>query len=96
MAKKTASVAQHHSLVFKGGNTREIAKIYDHDRNGRAKTDAEIRAEAMLHIRAFAAERNFVIYYTRIWNADGKTIFDVGSHTEFFHLIPEVNIHDGE
>ncbi|OUO16205.1 hypothetical protein [Flavonifractor sp. An4] len=90
MAKKTLEPA-HHSLVFVGGRTREIAKIYDYDRDGRAKTDKEIRSEAMLHIRAFAAERNFKIYYVRIWNKDGVTVFDVGSHTEFFHLIPEVN-----
>lgn len=90
MAKKTPEPA-HHSLVFVGGNTREIAKIYDYDRDGNAKTDKDIRSEAMLHIRAFAAERNFKIYYVRVWNREGATIFDVGSHTEFFHLIPEVN-----
>lgn len=94
MTNKAASVAPHHSLVFVGDNTREITKIYDHDRDGRAKADAEILSEAMLHIKAFTAERNFKIYYTRIWNADGETIFDVGSHTEFFHLVPEVNIHE--
>lgn len=27
----------------------------------------------------------------RAW---GKTIFDVGSHSEFFHLIPEVQFHE--
>ena len=36
---------------------------------------------------------NYKIYYTRYWNADkeGKfhRIYDIGSHTEFFHLIEE-------
>lgn len=82
---------KYHSLVFKGDETREIANIYDNERDGCAKSDEAIMQEAMLQIRAFCAQRNFKIYYTRIWNADGKTIFDVGSHTEFFHLIPEVN-----
>lgn len=81
----------YHSLVFVGENTREIAKIFDCERDGTPKSDKEIRAEAMLQIRAFAAARNFKIYYVRVWNADGKTIFDVGSHSEFFHLIPEVD-----
>lgn len=94
MTNKDTSIAPRHTLVFVGDNTREIAKLYDHDRGGRAKTDAEILSEAMLHIKAFTSEHNFKIYYTRIWNADGETIFDVGSYTEFFHLIPEVNIHE--
>lgn len=77
-----------HTLQFKGSNgkVRDIATIQDEN-----KTDKEILEEAMLHIRAFCAERHFKIYYTRIWNAGGKTIFDVGSHTEFFYLIPEVS-----
>ena len=61
---------------------------------GIAKTDQDILQEAMLLIRAFCAERHFTIYYTRIWNSGGKTIFDVGSHSEFFHLIPEVQFHE--
>lgn len=82
-----------HSLVFKGdhGNTREIAKIHDFDDASKPKSDDEIIQEANLLIRAFCAERNFKIYYTRVWNRNGITIFDVGSHTEFFHLIPEVD-----
>lgn len=26
----------------------------------------------------------FIRYYTRVWEQDGKTKIDVGSHTEFF------------
>lgn len=80
-----------HSLVFKGQNTREIAKINDLHNDGTPKSDQEIMSEAQKLIHAFCDERNFKIYYVRVWNADGKTVFDVGSHTEFFHLIPEVN-----
>ncbi len=82
------------SLVFKGdhGNTREIATIKVLNDLGQPKTDQDILAEANLVIRAFCTERNFRIYYTRIWNRDNTTIFDVGSHTEFFHLTPKVNL----
>ena len=83
-----------HSLVFKGTHTREIATIQNKNDNGIAKTDQDILQEAMLLIRVFCAERHFTIYYTRIWNSGGKTIFDVGSHSEFFHLIPEVQFHE--
>ena len=84
-----------HSLVFKGQNTREIAKINDLHDDGTPKPDHEIMSEAQKLIRAFCDERNFKIHYTRVWNSDGKTVFDVGSHTEFFHLIPEVDFSTG-
>ena len=84
-----------HFLVFKGQNTREIAKINDLHDDGTPKLDHEIMSEAQKLIRAFCDERNFKIHYTRVWNSDGKTVFDVGSHTEFFHLIPEVDFSTG-
>jgi len=83
-----------HILFFKDshGNKRKIAFIDDYNDTGQLRSDQDIMDEANLLIRAFCAERNFTIYYTRIRNSDGKTIFDVGSHTEFFHLMPEVSI----
>lgn len=83
-----------HSLIFKGdhGNTREIAKINNLNDTGQAKTHSEILSEVEKIIRAFCTERNFKIHYIRIWNRDGITIFDVGSHSEFFHLTPEIQI----
>lgn len=42
-------------------------------------------------IKAFCEERHFSIPYTRVWNSDGATVFDVGSHTECFHLVPEID-----
>ena len=44
-------------------------------------------AIAMEYIHVFCEERNFRIYYTRMWNTkENETCFDVGSHTEFFYL----------
>ena len=36
--------------------------------------------------------RFFKRYYTRIWYQDGRTHYDVGSHTEFFHWEGMVDI----
>lgn len=41
--------------------------------------------ETMKEIYKFCNERNFKIYYVRIWEHDGRKTYDVGSHTEFFH-----------
>lgn len=46
-------------------------------------------SEAMKIIKGFCDERNFTIYYYRTWERDNVKIFDVGSHTEFFHLKDE-------
>lgn len=40
--------------------------------------------EVSLLIQCFLDEHNFKSYYTRIWNTDEGTKYDVGSHTEFF------------
>ena len=65
------------------GKMRKIATISDN------LTAEEARAEAVKHMNKFCEERNFKIYYIRVWNTeyDGKpmTKFDVGSHTEFFY-----------
>lgn len=77
-----------HKLYFVNSRnvSREILSIA-----GLNLTDAEIRKIAFQKMREFCEERNFTIYYTRSWNATGKTIFDVGSHTEFFHLVPALD-----
>lgn len=50
-------------------------------------------AGQLIHKCISAINPNYKIYYTRYWNTDdnGKfhRIYDVGSHTEFFHLIDE-------
>lgn len=83
---------KHFSLVFKSdyGHTRKIAVIDALNESGQPKSDEEVCQEAISLINAFCEERHFKIYYTRIWNHDNTTIFDVGSHTEFFHLTPKI------
>ena len=40
--------------------------------------------EAWLAIQVFLDKHNFKSYYTRTWETDEGTMYDVGSHTEFF------------
>lgn len=77
-----------HKLLFynRYGNAREIAVFEDR------MTDKEVREAAFNEIAKFCNERNFIIYYTRLWNSEGDTIIDVGSHTEFFHICPQIDI----
>lgn len=42
--------------------------------------------EAMSVISNFLNRHNYTSYYTRYWREDGKTIYDVGSWSEFFVL----------
>ena len=44
------------------------------------------REEAIKEINKFLDNHNFKRYYTRVLEADGRLVFDVGSHTEFFIL----------
>lgn len=66
------------------GQMREIA-LLDSDLD----KDKAMSA-VMSEIKKFCDERNFKIYYTRVWceEKDGivMTKFDVGSHTEFFYV----------
>lgn len=36
-------------------------------------------------------DRQFKSYYIRSWSEDGKTWYDVGSHSEFFYVDKELN-----
>ena len=40
--------------------------------------------EAQVVITKFLNEHRFQSYYTRSWNTSEGTMYDVGSHTEFF------------
>lgn len=84
-----------HTLKFKGyhGRPEKIAEIRDLNKAGQPKSDQDILDEAFLLIHAFCAGRGVKIYYIRAWNRNGVTIFDVGSHTEFFHLTPAVSLY---
>lgn len=65
---------------------REIAVI-----DGEPNTHEEIYGAAMKEIIKFCNKKNpsFKIYYVRTWTAKiggvMMTVFDVGSHTEFFY-----------
>lgn len=78
-------------FINSAGRKRNIATI-----KSRGKTGWQIYCEAKEHINAFLEEHNFTSYYTRIWNTDAYTVLDVGSHTEFFHIVPVIDVHEGE
>lgn len=40
--------------------------------------------EVWLAIQVFLDKHNFKSYYTRTWETEEGTMYDVGSHTEFF------------
>lgn len=66
-------------LVFQNsqGHERKIA-------------DVETADEAYSEIKNFCRERDFHIYYTRVWqDSDGATVYDVGAWNEKFRLIKE-------
>ena len=64
-------------------------KLYFENSRGEKRLIAEPQTEqeAMKVIKEFCDERDFKIYYTRMWKTpDGSQKYDVGSHTEFFIL----------
>ena len=70
-------------LIFENSYNQErvIAEVKDEE-------------EAIKEINKFVDECNakrtdgkeFKIYYIRSWEHDGRKIYDVGSHSEFFYL----------
>lgn len=70
-------------LIFENsyGEERVIAEVKDEN-------------EAMKEIHKFIDQCNakrvdgktFEIYYIRSWERNGRKTFDIGSHTEFFHI----------
>lgn len=67
------------------GRQRRIGHI-----NSSGKTYVDIEREAMAIMRDFCDERSFKIYYYRKWNRGGESVYDVGSHTEFFIVKPAI------
>lgn len=73
-----------------------MAKLWFGDSFGKKRVIAECEnfREANVAIDKFIADANakrtdgrpFKRYYTRIWNEDGHSVFDIGSHTEFFYF----------
>lgn len=54
------------------------------------KSQLETDKEVLTHIKNFIHSKNpnFQIYYYRTWGTN-PVVYDVGSHTEFFHLYQE-------
>ena len=63
-------------------------KLYFQNSHGVERLIAELlnKQEVNKEINKFLDDHNFKSYYTRVWEEDGRLIFDVGSHTEFFIL----------
>ena len=56
----------------------------------RTIADVETADDAYSEIKKFCRERDFHIYYTRVWqDSDGATVYDVGAWNEKFRLIKE-------
>ena len=56
----------------------------------RTIADVETADDAYSEIKKFCRERDFHIYYTRVWqDGDGATVYDVGAWNEKFRLIKE-------
>lgn len=64
----------------------ESRNLYFKDIRGRYRLLHENvkEKEVYLLIQLFLDEHNFKSYYTRQWNVDNGTVYDVGSHNEFF------------
>lgn len=66
-------------LIFR--NSFEKERVIAHVKN---------REEALKEINNFLEGYNYKSYYYRVWSSeDGRTWFDVGSHSEFFILESE-------
>ena len=63
-------------------------KLYFQNSRGVERLIAEPlnKQEVNKEINKFLDDHNFKSYYTRVWEEDGRLVFDVGSHTEFFIL----------
>lgn len=64
-------------------------ELYFKNNRGEERKLADVKdsREAMTEINKFCDERKFKIYYVRGWiEKNGDTVYDVGSHTEFFIL----------
>lgn len=63
-------------------------KLFFQNSKGEERLIAEPanREEVNKEINKFLEDHNSKSYYIRVLEADGRLIFDVGSHTEFFIL----------
>lgn len=67
-------------------------KLVFQNSRGHERTIADVKTadDAYSEIKKFCRERDFHIYYTRVWqDDDGATVYDVGAWNEKFRLIKE-------
>lgn len=67
-------------------------KLVFQNSRGHERTIADVKTadEAYSEIKKFCRERDFHIYYTRVWqDDDGATVYDVDAWNEKFRLIKE-------
>ena len=50
--------------------------------------EADNANEVYSIVNKFLEDRSFKSYYKRIWTVNGRTVIDVGCHTEFFYVFP--------
>lgn len=76
------------TLKFKNsrGRKRVIAKVQNYS------TEREAFDMVCALIGVFCKTRGFNSYYTRFYNSDTETVFDVGRHSEFFHVVPPMDL----
>lgn len=73
--KKEGKIFMNRALFFVNSEGKE--RLID---------TVENESEAMKSISKFLDEHKFKSYYTRMWRKNDHIVYDVGSHTEFFHL----------
>lgn len=81
-------------------------KLYFENAYGDSRLIAECsnESEIYVNIHNFIKECNknkpktnqFTSYYTRTWTENGKTWYDVGSHSEYFWVDKELHTNDYE
>ena len=76
-----------YKLKFKNhkGDIQQVCDIQCDD------STEDIMVKAMEEIKKYCHEHgHHMEHYIRAWNSDGDTVFDFGSHTDFFHLTPQI------
>ena len=72
-----------------------MAKLWFERSSGEELEVAECATqdECMEAISEYIRKKNpdYKMYYIRMWSTNGRTHFDVGSHTEFFHWDVDFN-----
>lgn len=76
-----------YKLKFKNyqGEIQQVCDIQCDD------STEDIMVKAMEEIKKYCDEHgHHMEHYIRVWNSDGDTVFDFGSHTDFYHLTPQI------